>query len=212
MIEKIINILKDNPLITPKILFTNYKKIGINEKELVLLILLINNISNTFNAKKIGEDLGWNVRDVLEVISSLSDKDLIKLEVNKTNHNEYISLDNLYNKLSFVVINDNKKNDNDTNLYSVFEKEFGRTLSPMEYEIINAWVENDFSEELILLALKEATYNGVSNLRYIDKILHEWKKKGIKNKEDIDKAKTTFRKKDIDGKLFDYDWLNNKDE
>ena len=49
-------------------------------------------------------------------------------------------------------------------------------LSPMEYEIIKAWLDNDMSEELIKEALKEATFNGVSNLRYIDKILYEWGK------------------------------------
>ncbi len=209
MIEKIINILKENPYTVPKVLFSSYKTMDITEKELVLLILLINNTNNIFNAKQISEDLGWNVRDVLEVIGSLSDKDLVNIEVDKSTHSEYITLDNLYSKLSFAIINDNQKSDNDTNLYSTFEKEFGRTLSPMEYEIINAWIENDFNEELIILALKEATYNGVSNLRYIDKIIHEWQKKGIKNKEDIEKARTTFRKKDIDTKLFEYDWLNN---
>jgi len=209
MIEKIISILKDNPYTVPKLLFANYKKIDINEKELVLLILLLNNVNNIFNTKQISEDLGWNTREILEAIGSLSEKDLVKIEVNKINHSEYIILDGLYSKLSFTIINDDTKDTKDTNLYSTFEKEFGRTLSPMEYEIINAWINNDFSEELILLALKEATYNGVSNLRYIDKIIHEWKKKGIKNKDDIEKAKTTFRKKDIDAKLFEYDWLNN---
>ncbi len=41
----------------------------------------------------------------------------------------------------------------------------------MEYEIIGAWVEKGFKEQLILEALKEAVYNGVTSLRYIDKIL-----------------------------------------
>ena len=49
----------------------------------------------------------------------------------------------------------------------------------MEYEIINAWLLKGFSEELVLGALKEAVYNGVSSLRYIDKILFEWQKKAI---------------------------------
>lgn len=214
MIEKIILILKDNPYTIPKVLFDNYRKLELDEKELVLLIALINNKTDVFNSKEISDTLGWNIRELLTVIGSLNEKDLVSIKVSKENnsHSEYVDLDNFYNKLSFILINGNVKEDNNPNLYSVFEKEFGRTLSPMEYEIINAWVEASFNEELILLALREATYNGVSNLRYIDKILHEWRKKGIKDKVDIDKAKTTYRKKAPEGELFDYDWLNAKDE
>ena len=79
----------------------------------------------------------------------------------------------------------------------------------MEYEIISSWLENDYQEEIILLALKEAVYNGVTNLRYIDKILFEWNKKGIKTKEDVEKEKNNFKNKKIQKQeLFDYDWLN----
>ena len=66
------------------------------------------------------------------------------------------------------------------------------------------------TEEILKLALKEATYNGVSNFRYIDRIIHEWKKKGIKTKDDVIKNNEEFRKNKSDKKqeLFDYDWLN----
>ena len=84
----------------------------------------------------------------------------------------------------------------------------------MEYEIIQSWCGGEFSQELIVLALKEATYNGANNLRYIDKILYEWKKKGIKTKEDVEKQKNEFhKKKELQTKeLFDYDWLNERED
>ena len=123
---------------------------------------------------------------------------------------EIVNLDSLYEKLAFSL-NDEEVKD-DKNLYSIFETEFGRTLSPMEFEIINGWIDNGYSEELIKLALKEATYNGVSNLRYIDKIIYEWGKKGIKNKEDVEKNRKQFKNNSNKNKeLFDYDWLNEKD-
>ena len=97
-------------------------------------------------------------------------------------------------------------------VFDIFEKELGRTLSPMEYEIINGWLDVPFKEELIISALKEATYNGVSNLRYIDKILYEWKKKGINSKEDIEKNRNDFQNRKVESKpLFDYDWLNDNE-
>ena len=46
------------------------------------------------------------------------------------------------------------------------------------------------------------------NLKYIDKILYEWKKKGINNEQDIEKNKKEFQKKKLDTELVDYDWLN----
>ena len=112
-------------------------------------------------------------------------------------------------KLAFSLNEVEEKED--TNLFSTFETEFGRTLSPMEYEIINSWKDNGYTDELITLALKEATYNGVSSLRYIDKIIYEWGKKGIKTKEDVEKNKKQFKNNNSTKKeLFDYDWLNNE--
>ena len=59
------------------------------------------------------------------------------------------------------------------------------------------------------MALKEAVFNGVSNLRYIDKILYEWKKKGLNSKEDVENNRLQFQQKKVEKKeLFDYDWLN----
>ena len=99
--------------------------------------------------------------------------------------------------------------------YEIIEKEFGRTLSPMEYEIIRAWLDNDMSEELIQEAIKEATYNGVSNLRYIDKILYEWSKLGIKTAKDVsDNKKKRAKAKeeassDVDMDIMDWDWFDD---
>ena len=98
-----------------------------------------------------------------------------------------------------------------TTIYDKFEKEFGRTLSPMEFEIIGAWIDNNYTEELILLALKEAVYNGASNLRYLDKILSEWRKNGIKTENDIKIEKERRIKQPPKKEVFDYDWLNEND-
>ena len=63
--------------------------------------------------------------------------------------------------------------------------------------------------------VKEAVYNGVTNLRYIDRILSEWTKKGIKTKEDLEKEKIEFSKRKIQNNSvnkqnIDYDWLNEE--
>ena len=96
----------------------------------------------------------------------------------------------------------------DENIYSIFENELGRTLSPLEYEKIKEMVTS-YGQELVVEALKEAVYNRANNLRYIETILSEWNKKGYKSKVDILKDRENYRKKKTDNiKLPDIDWLN----
>lgn len=209
MLGKVVDLIKDIPYYIPNILLKNYRKLNITDTEFILLVYLINN-DEGFNPKKISRELNFNIEEVMTLINSLMDKNILKIEiVNKKVREEIINLDELYNKLGFLIIND-KKEEKQTNLFDIFEKEFGRTLSPMDYEIISDWQQN-FSDELIKLALKEAVFNGVSNLRYIDKIIRDWNKKGIKTEQDIINDRKSFQEKKIDKKLFDYDWLNERD-
>ena len=204
MTSKIINIIKNGSLLVPTILLSNYKKLKITDKEVILLIYLINN--NEFDPERISKDLNIKIEEVLKIIDSLSKKDILKIEMTTSPIvSEYLNLDELYNKLALTIINE--KEEKKTTIYDTIEKEFAKPLSPMEYEIIGAWLDDNNSEELIELALKEAIYNGVTNLKYIDKILYEWKKKGIKSKEDIKKSREKFEKKPKK-EVFEYDWLN----
>lgn len=215
--DKIINLLKNNNLNIPRILLYNYKNLKLTEKELIILIYIINSDNLNFDPKKISTDLNFSLPEILELIDSLSTKDFIKIELKKIDNirEEFINLDNFYNKLAYLIINNEEttvNNNEVSNVFDIFEKELGRTLSPIEYEIINGWIDVPFKEELIIAALKEATYNGVSNLRYIDKILYEWKKKGINTKEDIEKNRNSFQSRKVESKpLFDYDWLNDNE-
>lgn len=209
--DKILELLKGGSICVPKIFFTHYKNLEINDKEFIVLMYLMN-YNGGFNPKYIGSELGISFKEILELINDLCEKGFIEIEVRDIRgmKEEYISLNKLYEKLAFLVLNQEKEDGKPNNLFSIFEKEFGRTLSPIEYELINAWKENHFSEELILAALKEAVLNGVSNLRYIDKILYEWNRKGIKNVSELQKQKENKPKKELD--VFHYDWLNDDDE
>ena len=216
MMNKVIDLLKNNICI-PKILLSNYKDLKINEKELIVLIYMLNDNSNLFNPGKISEELNLKLPEVLEIIEKLNNADLITINTEKNNGvlEEIVDLSNFYKKLAYLIVNKEKvesvNEGKKTNIYDDFEREFGRTLSPIEYELISGWLENEFSEEIILCALKEAVFNGVSNLRYIDKILYEWKKKGINTKEAVLKDKQNFKKNSSKKtEMFDYDWLNEE--
>ncbi|KKO51913.1 DnaD domain-containing protein [Paenibacillus sp. DMB20] len=80
------------------------------------------------------------------------------------------------------------------NLFSIFEKEFGRPLSPMELETISGWVDQDrYPDELILLALKEAVFAGKVHFRYIDRILLEWSRNRVRTAQDAKAYTQKFR-------------------
>lgn len=214
MMDKIIELLKQSTGTFPLLLLHRYKDLKLSDSEFILLVELLNT-DLEFNPKKMSQDLKMDLNDVLEEMNGLVDKGILKIEVRKVRNlrSEYINLDDLYEKLAFFIVNEEDTKESE-NIFDIFEREFGRTLSPMEYEIIQSWCGGEFSQELIVLALKEATYNGANNLRYIDKILYEWKKKGIKTKEDVEKQKNEFhKKKELQTKeLFDYDWLNERED
>jgi len=81
-----------------------------------------------------------------------------------------------------------------TNLFAVFEQEFGRPLSPMEVETINGWLDKDhYDEDLVLFALKESVFAGKLHFRYIDRILLEWKRNRITTPEEAKAYTERFR-------------------
>lgn len=206
LMDNVIKLLQSRTILIPELLFTNYRKLKLTELELILLIYLLNS-DKIFNPKAISEYFGLELADVLEQINTLSDKGLVKIELKKNGkiREEQVNLEGLYQKMAFIAM-EKDVSDNST-IFDCFEKEFGRTLSPMEYELVNSWLE-DNSVEIITLALKEAVYNGVSNFRYIDKILHDWNKKGIKTEKDLIKQRKPVRKNKVVDNSFDYDWLN----
>ena len=202
--KQVVELMKMRSYQIPSFIFNNYKKLKMTEKELIVLIYMYNS-QVYLNPKAISDDLGMKIENVLDIIDSLEEKNIIKIDaIDKDNLRcEMINYDSLYEKCAFLL--DNKKDNND--IYSKYEKELGRPLSPMESEIISKWLE-EYDEELIILALKEAIYNGTTNFRYIYRIIFEWNKKGIKTEKDIieNRKKYINDKKNVE--IEDIDWLN----
>ncbi len=212
--DNIVNILAKRDIQIPNSLFFLYKDVGLTDQELLIIIYLMNNNDNIYNPKQLSDDMRIDITKVLELINDLSERGLLKIDIVKLNNirNEVINLDPLYEKLALLLMGKQDK-EVPTTIYDTFEQELGRTLSPMEYEIINGWINSDYSQELIILALKEAIYNGVSNFRYIDRIIFEWHKKNIKTKEDVERNRRNFKTPKKQSKeLFDYDWLNDHED
>ncbi len=219
--SKLVDIFKQGNLVVPMYFIKHFKDLKLELDEFLFLMYLYN-IGNEFpfNPQKFSNSLNIDLASVMNYISNLSDKKYIRVEVKKNDKGlmeEVVILDDFFDKLSLITVEEvnNTPKSNDSNIFEVIEKEFGRTLSPIEFEIIKAWLESDYSEELIKEAVKEATFNGVSNLRYIDKILFEWGKSGIKNAKDVDaqrkkknKQKEEVQDSSIDMDIVDWNWFD----
>ncbi len=212
--NKLLEQLKGTNYVIPSYLIKYLNILDLDINLFLVLIFLINQESIIlYDYKKIAKQINAKETDVLEAINLLKEKKLISIEVKKNNIGiveEYINLDPFYDKIFLNILDEKKHEEKEDNIYLIFEREFGRTLSPIEYEIVNSWKESGINDELITCALKEATFNGVNNLRYIDKILFDWNKKGYKTKKDLENIKKNKKEENIE--IFDYDWLNEKKE
>lgn len=114
-------------------------------------------------------------------------------------------------------IKENKKNinifiNNNITIYDYIEENFGRTLSSLEYEKINLWLE-EYGLPNILNAVNVAVMNNAKTFRYLEVVLSN----GVKQQS----KKVVEDKVSDEYETFEYDWLNedidekereNKDE
>lgn len=216
MSEKLINYLKEKPIIIPRVLLTNYSKLNITAEELIVLIYLMDKGNNIiYDINLFVKELSLTKRKVIELINNLVEKNILNITINKNIDNvseEYLNLDMLYRKITNIILDKElPSSTNNEDLFTIFEKEFGRTISPTEYEKINSWLNEDIDKTLIVEALKEAVYNSTTSLRYIETILYSWKKKGIKTKEDVNKERIRYKKSKSEViEVPDFDWVNNE--
>ena len=70
----------------------------------------------------------------------------------------------------------------DTSLFDQYETEFGRPLSQMEMQRLAEWT-NTYHQKMIIYALREALSYDKKSFDYIERILIEWKKRGLTPEE-----------------------------
>jgi DNA replication protein len=201
---KLLKWFKEGQITIPTALLAQYKNLKMNEQELVLLLQLIFHIEkgNEFPTPiELASSMTISVTDCSEHLRKLIQKGLIKIIDGSTNDGirfERYSLDPLWEKLIDHYLMDDMHQEvevnkqEETNLYTCFEQEFGRPLSPFECESLSMWLDDDHHDPIIIKsALREAVISGKLNFRYIDRILFDWKRNGIKT---IEQAKSHGRR------------------
>lgn len=213
--EKLLSFLAGRNIQIPLPMLPLRKKWKIEWQDFMMLMYLKD--KGTYfplNPKEIEEDLSLSTKEVMLSIGSLQDAHLLRMEVTKNEKGimeDFISLADFNHRYLDNVLEEIQQKDvSNSTVFDLIEQEFGRTLSPMEIEIIKAWLEEGFREEMIEEAVKEAIFNGVSNLRYIDKILYEWNKKGIHTRQDLEKRNIHRKKEEKQPvEVFEYNWFED---
>ena len=107
MNNSIISLLQDKPIVVPRILFNNYRKLNISEEELVIIMLIIS-LGNKieYNLDIFVNELQMDRHKVMELIYSMVGKNvlsivtIIHLLINK-NINKLINITTNF----FIIIN-----------------------------------------------------------------------------------------------------------
>lgn len=75
-----------------------------------------------------------------------------------------------------ISINNTSINKYNNNIYEFVEQNFGRLLSPLEYQEISDWEDNDLTR----YAIKEAVISNKCSVKYISRIINSYQRENIK--------------------------------
>lgn len=214
----------------PSFFFQFYKELKITDEEAMLLMHIhaFQQQGNQFpTPDEIGARMMTSQLKVTTMLQKLMQQGYLAIEQETENDVliEQISLQPLWERLLDCVYKEqrqekeNNQKEMEGEIFQLFEQEFGRFLSPMEIETISMWMDQDgHTPAIIRMALKEAVISQKISLRYVDRILFEWKKKNIKTKTEVSKHATSFREKNIRiqpagnsaKKVQFYNWLEDR--
>lgn len=159
--------------------------------------------------KQLSKELGLTEQEIRTAINHL--KSTNEITINSTNNFSIISINN-YDKYQSInqVLNQRATNEQPqyknidtsyTTSINNIERILGRTLNPVEYELINCWLEN-YEWKKIEYALKETMVARANNLRYTNAILENIKNKNIEELNNSKEEESEYVE------IPDYDWLN----
>ena len=191
------------------LLLENYKKLKISESQLVIIMMIDHLLSqgNPFiTADLLSLKMSLDIKEIDKLIADLLTRGF--MEYTTVNGKTVTTLnplkEKLYREFQISVSKENESKANEVvstqlnNIFENFEKELGRSLSPIEVSTIREWVSMGYTDETIIDALKEAINQGKKSLKSVDKILLTWGKR-----EDLEKEGKTS---------IDDDWTKNLEE
>lgn len=211
-------ILNQMPISTK--LLTSYVSLGLDETDVMILLHIQHFLQQSIDfptPAQIANYVSISERECTEKLRYLIQKRFLEIKGFRDEQgkwSEAYSLEPLWERL---LLKDEVKPKEIGHLFVKFEKEFGRPLSPFEIETINIWLDEDqIHTELIIAALREAVLMGKLNFKYMDRMLREWKRKGIQSVEQAKQQSENFHqqreqkqyKREKEDTSIYYNWLD----
>lgn len=210
--QPLVHLLREGSLAIPTILLTEYKRIGLKEEEVMLLLQIM-----MYKEKEqvefptidqLQERMNRTPEEIMMSIQRLVNGGYLKIEVGEENgiRAERFSTEPLLillaksfqEQLDQKVQVAQKEEQVYQNIFSLFEQEMGRPLSPFECEQLGKWLDEDqYREELIVAALREAVFCNKVSVRYVDRILLEWHRNNVRTPDDAIEYSRKFRKQGV---------------
>lgn len=182
-------------------LLKNYRRIGLSNEELLIYLLIKGNHDLIVPMPEIGDlqrQTGLSEQQLFNLFHQMIEKKLaaitqLSIEGQKVDAYDFTQM---YDKLGILKSAEHEQDQQTAQpvkvnerqaVFESIEKEFGRTLSPLEMETISQWLDIDqYTPEIIQLALKEAVLSQVYNLKYMDRILVSWEKKNLRSPQQVE--------------------------
>ena len=175
-----------------KLLLLSYRGLDMTEAEVVILMLVL-------HLEKMGEEainpvslsryMSLPLKEIDQLVMKLVNRKILSIEQSTLSALPLIKkLLTSQQEQSLQVTQQQKQK----SLVAMFEHEL---------ETIREWKQVGYSDEMIYEALKEATLSHVHNMRYINKILIDWAKHGIKRS-----GREKIERQDPVVEIVDYPW------
>lgn len=174
------------------LLLSKYKSLDIKEEEVLIILMIdfcLQNGETVITPDVLALKMNYDQNTIDKYLSILFNKGYITLDSNEEgklqtslNGLKYILISSLLNNEE-TPTKEEKDLEKEKNIFDLFETKFGRPLSFIEMETMNKWFEEGVGDDKILLALNEAIKAKKKNIRYIDKILLEWRQQQERKEE-----------------------------
>jgi len=184
-----------------EVLATSYKELGLDESAFVFLLILARRLK--------GQPSGWSLSDISDLMTldlnmcsqifmRLVEDGFLLVNSNTDEfgvRSETYSLAPLFSKLEIVMKKTaTKDRENDLQELALKIEQIFGVLSPRDVELVQMWMSDDgFDTSVIELALMEMQMHNIRSLKYVDKILLDWKRKNIYTVDEAKRSLLEFR-------------------
>ncbi len=175
--------LNNNAINFTHLLLEYYKELGLNEKELAVLLMIEhvnNNDSILVTTSTLSLKMSLPADEIDDIMNNLYIRGYIDIHTG-CNGGSSTSLepikDKVYSLFSKDVIrdtnmmNDKEMEDTRTEVLRLLEKTFDRSLTPLEIDRVDDWVSSGTPKNIIINSIKDAKLRHITSVNQIDKII-----------------------------------------